>query len=119
MKRFISISTALIMLFVLMAPLTTIASPVDDMVVAYLSVPNDWEEPHLWAWSDDGKNAFNAWPGGEAEADPDNEGWFYCYLPNWATNVIVNANGGTIQTDVLVTDGNNFWAKIEILTSSL
>ena len=35
----------------------------------YVQVPQDWENPCVWAWDSDGNNAFTAWPGEEMEAD--------------------------------------------------
>ena len=29
----------------------------------YVQVPEDWENPCVWAWDSDGNNAFTAWPG--------------------------------------------------------
>lgn len=31
----------------------------------YVQVPEDWENPCVWAWDSDGNNAFTAWPGEE------------------------------------------------------
>lgn len=28
----------------------------------YVQVPEDWENPCVWAWDSDGNNAFTAWP---------------------------------------------------------
>ena len=57
----------------------------------YVQVPEDWENPCVWAWDSDGNNAFTAWPGEEMEADTANDGWYYIWLPAWANHVIVNA----------------------------
>lgn len=35
----------------------------EEMVPVLVSVPEDWGTPNLWAWADDGTNAFAAWPG--------------------------------------------------------
>ena len=109
MKKTIAL-TAAILLLLAIAP-NVFANP-QSMIVAYVNVPNGWNNPCIWAWDDAGNNAFAAWPGGETEADPNNAGWYYCYLPNWATNVIVNANEGTVQTDALSTGGRNFWVTV-------
>ena len=58
----------------------------------YVQVPEDWENPCVWAWDSDGNNAFTAWPGEEMEADAANDGWYYIWLPAWANHVIINAN---------------------------
>ena len=46
----------------------------EEMVPVCVSVPEGWEEPCLWAWADDGTNAFAAWPGEEADKLGDT-GW--------------------------------------------
>jgi len=114
MKKIIAFTAALLAFLSIayVGRQTVLASSSDDMAVAYVSVPDDWENPCLWAWDDEGNNAFSAWPGGEAEPDPNNEGWYYCYIPNWVTNVIVNANDGTIQTDGLVLEGGDIWVTV-------
>ncbi|MCL2003083.1 MAG: starch-binding protein [Oscillospiraceae bacterium] len=113
MKKTIALSAALLIFVSAMvfSPQTALANP-DGMVVVYVHVPDDWEAPHLWAWDDAGNGAFSSWPGGEAEADPNNPGWYYCYLPNWAVNIIVNANDGAIQTDALSSDGGDIWITV-------
>lgn len=81
----------------------------EDIYSVAVKVPEDWENPKVWAWSDDGKNVFDAWPGGEMEALPENEGWYYVWLPAWATHIIVNANEGEAQTGEQIVDGNPVW----------
>ena len=44
----------------------------------YVQVPEDWENPCIWAWDEDGNNAFAAWPGEEMDADRGNEGGIMC-----------------------------------------
>jgi len=115
MKKSIAFCAALFMLLSLLfiaAPTVFAAGP-EGMVVAYVLVPENWKNPCLWAWDDAGNGAFSAWPGGEAEPDPNNPGWYYCYLPNWANNIIVNANDGSVQTSgELKASGGNFWVRV-------
>lgn len=107
----------IIMMF-LVAMLTIVAIPTsvfaeeNDNTLVYVNVPADWESPCLWAWADDGTNAFEAWPGGELEADENNEGWYYTFVPSVCTNIIVNANEGEIQTAEQKTEGKNVWVTI-------
>lgn len=54
-----------------------------EMVPVVVSVPEGWEAPNVWAWADDGFNAFASWPGEEMESWE--EGWYYIYGCN--TNV--------------------------------
>ena len=89
-----------------MIPQTIKADEATDAKKAvYVQVPQDWENPCVWAWDDDGNNAFEAWPGEEMEADSANEGWYSIWVPTWANHVIVNANDGNVQTAEQVLDG--------------
>ena len=114
MKKILSLITAVLVLFsaIAMPQLSVKAEPPAGMNLLYVSVPDDWVEPQIWAWDDAGNGAFESWPGGETEEVPGNPGWYFAYLPNWAVNIIVNANGGTVQTDVLVAEGNIFWITV-------
>ena len=89
------------------------ANPV-TMVPVAVQVPEKWGLPSLWAWSDDGTNAFAAWPG--EELDVLAEGWYYTYVPEYVQNVIVNANQGTddaVQTDALAVEaGKEVWITV-------
>lgn len=110
------IPVLLLALFLLAALIPQAASAAevktDDKTVVYVQVPQDWESPCVWAWDEDGNNAFEAWPGGETEADPANEGWYYAWIPAWANHVIINANEGSVQTDELILDGQNTWITV-------
>lgn len=85
----------------------------EERVAVYVQVPGDWSDPCVWAWDEDGNNAFDAWPGGGTEVDAGNEGWNYIWVPSWANHVIVNANEGSVQTGELVLDGGNVWITVE------
>ncbi len=111
-KRFFLVVFLLLLVLSISVPASAAAND-EEMIVAYISAPDDWENPCVWAWDDDGKNAFAAWPGGAADADPANEGWYYIYLPVWANNYIVNASEGTVQTGDFKVEGNNLWITIE------
>lgn len=96
----------------------TLFSPIcvnaeEERVAVYVQVPEDWDAPHVWAWDEEGNNAFDAWPGGETEADTNNEGWHYIWIPSWANHIIVNANEGNVQTKELVLEGGNAWITVE------
>ncbi|WP_347995911.1 starch-binding protein [uncultured Eubacterium sp.] len=93
-------------LLIAMIPQTIKADETSDAKKAvYVQVPKDWEAPCVWAWDDDGNNAFEAWPGEEMDADTTNEGWYYIWVPAWANHVIVNANEGNVQTAEQVLEG--------------
>lgn len=85
----------------------------EDRVAVYVQIPQEWNDPCVWAWDEDGNNAFAAWPGGGTEVDAGNEGWYYIWVPSWANHVIVNANEGNVQTGELVLDGGNVWITVE------
>lgn len=84
----------------------------EERAAIYVQVPGDWNAPCVWAWDEEGNNAFAAWPGGETEADVNNEGWYYIWVPSWANHVIVNANEGSIQTGELILEGGNTWITV-------
>ncbi len=110
----------LAMLMVMMLCITCLSLTVlaaegeQEMIPVLVQVPEGWEAPCLWAWSDDGANAFAAWPGEEMEKLE--SGWYYIYVPAFVQNVIVNANNGTdnaIQTDgVVVEAGKEVWITV-------
>ncbi len=86
-------------LILILTLLLSVPSYADESVkIIYAEVPEDWSTPQLWAWGDDGTNVFEAWPGGVMLEDAENPGWYYLHVPVWATNVIVNANEGGVQT---------------------
>ena len=113
MKKTIAILIAL-MLMVSCLSLTAFAAEDSEMVPVVVKVPEGWDAPNLWAWADDGTNAFAAWPGEALEELA--EGWYYIWVPNFVQNVIVNANQGTdaaIQTDGIVVEaGKEVWITV-------
>ena len=88
-------------------------TPKAEDITVYVKVPEDWAEPCLWAWSHpDGTNAFAAWPGEALSAGED--GWYQLTVPGWINSVIVNANGGTVQTgDERVEAGRDLYVVVE------
>ena len=120
-KVFAMLLTALLLLTVLPAAVAQEAEA-PAMVPVAVHVPEGWGNPSLWAWADDGTNAFAAWPGEELEALA--EGWFYTYVPEFVENVIVSANQDTddaVQTDALaVKAGEEVWITVaEDLTAEI
>ena len=81
-------------------------------ITVYAYVPEDWAEPCLWAWSHpDGTNAFVSWPGEAFEKGED--GVYKITVPGWINSVIVNANGGTVQTaDLRVEAGKDLYVTV-------
>lgn len=102
MKKILAFCLLFVMCFALLG--TTAFADNDEMIPVFAKVPEGWEAPCAWAWADDGTNAFAAWPGEEMEAVGE-EGWFFVYVPAFVTNIIVNANEGTVQTEGIVVEG--------------
>ncbi|MDO4333594.1 MAG: starch-binding protein [Eubacteriales bacterium] len=111
-KRTLRLVLSMLLLFSAVS-LSALAAPEEERVAVYVQVPSDWEDPCLWAWDEDGNNAFEAWPGGEMDADSANEGWYYIWIPAWANHVIVNANEGSVQTGEVVLDGKDAWITVK------
>ncbi|MCD7761949.1 MAG: starch-binding protein [Lachnospiraceae bacterium] len=85
-----------------------------EMVSVVVQVPDDWASPCVWAWADDGTNAFESWPGEEMELLE--EGWYYTYVPDYVQNIIISANNDTdtpVQTEGLVVEaGTAVWISV-------
>lgn len=113
MKKVIAILVSVLLMMSVLS-VTAFAAEGDEMVPVVVKVPEGWDAPNLWAWADDGTNAFAAWPGEEMEALT--EGWYYTYVPGYVQNVIVNANQGTdaaVQTDGIVAEaGREVWIAV-------
>lgn len=84
----------------------------NNKIIIYAKLPADWSDPHLWAWADDGTNVFAAWPGGEMEADSGNIGWYYCWIPETANHIIINANDAAVQTTDQKIEKKNTWLTV-------
>ena len=95
----------------MMSPMDPTAPKAEDITV-YAKVPEDWEAPCLWAWSHpDGTNAFASWPG-EAMTEGE-DGWYEIKVGGWINSVIINANGGTVQTtDLRVDAGKDLYITV-------
>lgn len=113
MKKKLALLLSLMLCLLCLSP-AALAAGEDEMVPVVVKAPEGWEAPCLWAWADDGTNAFAAWPGEELE--PLEGGWYYTYVPNFVQNVIVNANNDTeapVQTEgIAVEAGKEVWLTI-------
>ena len=116
MKKIVAVLLSAVLLLGVLS-MTAFADAAEEettMIPVVVQVPEDWGTPNLWAWADDGTNAFAAWPGEEMEALA--EGWYYTYVPGFVQNVIVNANQGTdktLQTEGIVVEaGKEVWITV-------
>ena len=101
---------ALLAVLVLAGMVTVRAKGNEESITVYAQVPSNWSAPCLWAWSGD-KNAFDAWPG-KAMTDC-GDGWYSIDVGSWIDSVIVNGNGGTIQTaDLAVERGCDVYVRV-------
>ena len=123
MKKIFAVLLSVMMLLGMLAVTAFADESADEtMIPVVVQVPEGWGTPNLWAWADDGTNAFAAWPGEEMDALA--EGWYYTYVPGFVQNVIVNANQGTdaaVQTEGIVVEaGKEVWITVaEDLTASV
>ena len=108
-KKVVTVLLAFTMMFFAFMSMQVKAQ--EERSAVYVNPPEDWSDPFLWAWDEEGNNAFASWPGGEMEADPDNEGWHYIWIPSWADHMIVSAGEG-IQTGELIKEDGNVWITI-------
>lgn len=114
MKGMKKLFFTVLVLFCMAAMPCVQAQAEEDMLLVYAQVPQDWEQPCLWAFADDGTNAFEAWPGSSMKPDENNPGWYYCFVPKEAgANVIVNANEGSVQTADCQTGSADTWLMIQ------
>lgn len=83
-----------------------------ERFTVYARVDASWENPCLWAWEHpSGKNAFAAWPGRSMK--PNENGWYSAKAPAWCNSIIINANGGAVQTaDIKDLDPADLWISV-------
>lgn len=117
MKRISAFLLMLVIATAMMPALAFAEEKEETLTAVYVQVPEDWENPCVWAWDDDGKGAFDAWPGGGMDADPANEDWYYIWLPGWANHVIINANDGNVQTEEQILDRKDAWITVNAADS--
>ncbi len=77
--------------------------------------PQGWNDPHLWAWTNEGgANAYQgaAWPGRAMEQAGD-DGWYQLTVPTRIDMIIIAANqddsAKAIQSEGLTIEGKNVW----------
>lgn len=88
-----------------------ITAVIDGKVTVFAQVPTDWNAPACWVWNyKTGMDAFNAWPG---ESMSRNGDWYEIEVPSWINYVIINGNGGSVQTEDLPVDSaRNVWVVV-------
>jgi len=82
--------------------------------VIYAFVPEHWSNPRVWAWGPRG-DAFDEWPGGAMQADPNNPGWYYAFIPDCMVGALVSAD--TVddereQTSDFAFTGQTVWVTV-------
>lgn len=113
MKKLVKLLATVMMALCMVALLPSVKANAEEGVnLVYANVPADWENPCVWAWDADGNSAFEAWPGKAMQADANNEGWYYLYVPAGMSNVIINANEGSVQTSDFSTNNQDAWFTV-------
>lgn len=120
MKKIVGLLLSFAFVMIMSSSLFTVKAADTDAVLIYVESPDGWDGLHVWAWDDDGTGAFAnlGWPGKAMVADENNPGWFYLYVPSTMTNVIVNANDSSVQTEAFAIAGENVWVTIAEQTTS-
>lgn len=75
-------------------------TPVDGpMVTVYAKVPSTWSDVRVWCWNASTQNPGNQgdWPG-SFTMTKDEDGWYYVEIPQGYPNLLINGNGGSVQT---------------------
>lgn len=111
MKNKLKRLSALFIVAVLVMLLIPVTAKADDTYTIYARVPSNWGVPNMWAWTDDGVNVFEEWPGAAMTETGDGE-WYQIELPISATNVIVNYGGDANKTADISLDGTDVWITV-------
>jgi len=82
----------------------------EETVTVHARVPENWGTPGCWVWCSDGRDAFEAWPG---ETMTESGDWYTVEVPAWVDYVIINGNGGAVQTvDCQIESGRDIWVSV-------
>lgn len=79
--------------------ITDDGSDTEEMITVHAKVPYSWSDVRLWAWIEETNESINQelWPG-ELVMTKDTDGWYSIQIPSKATGILINANGGSMQT---------------------
>ncbi|MCL2364633.1 MAG: starch-binding protein [Defluviitaleaceae bacterium] len=88
-----------------------------DANIVYVQVPADWGTPGFWGWGGYWFQFYDgAWPGPLMNADPDNPGWYYLFIPANVTGLVINygyvPDEGGAQTSDFSLDGSPLWIMV-------
>ena len=82
-----------------------------ETYTVYAKVPADWKNPSIWCWNESASNppTQGAWPGSFTMTKGD-DGWYAVEIPVGFNNLLINANGGGVQTpDITGAGGQDVW----------
>ena len=91
-----------------------IPSPPDyeyETYTVYARVPTDWSEPRIWCWDNNAASppSQGSWPGNLIMTQ-NNTGWYCAEVPVGYNNLLINANGGGVQTmDLVIQPTEEVW----------
>lgn len=94
---------------------TALAGGAVEMVPVFAQVPAHWGTPGFWGWGPRGNLYDGDWPGPAMNADPNNPGWFYIFVPADTAGIIVNygVDGGPQTSNIMFADyGVPLWITI-------
>lgn len=92
---------------------TPVTPPAEDgeTYTVYAMVPDDWKSPTIWCWNDSASNppSQGDWPGSFVMTKGA-DGWYSVEIPVGYNNLLINANGGSVQTpDITGCGGKDVW----------
>lgn len=103
--RKIAFAAIFLVLLTVFIPMTASAA---DTFTLHAAVPDNWAEPGFYGW---GGSLNMTWPG-EAMTDEGN-GWYSFEVSSDAEGLIVNANGGSVQTpDIKGFEAAEMWVVV-------
>lgn len=81
-------------------------------VPVYVRIYEGWEPVSLWAWTGDGEEAFDNWPG-EPMA-PIGDGWYRCFMPTNVESILIyGCDGEYLTVKMDVEPGVPLWVDVE------